>query len=366
MKKVSVIIPIYNMAHYIEQCLESVINQTLSDIEIICVDDCSTDNSLEILERYASKDNRFRIIKQDFNQGTGCARNLAINAAQGEYIMFVDPDDWIALDACEKAYNQIKKYDNDIVFFNYYRFDDKTGVAKVNEKYAEKLQTYSKFGNMNVRDNDIEYQGYSCTKIYKKDFLISNNCFYAPGRVGEDCPFAVITTIKANSISALNLPLYYYRVNITNKNRTKTIQHRMDNYLEVFNNRKMAYDIANSSSEAGNFRKIFNIFYINRTIGAFNGYIKRSEVIKSTLYKKVRNDFLDVANENDINEIKDFINYSDFKKFLKHKAYWMYKLDSIFKFSITYQFSVNGKHAVINILGLKIKFLQKVKNPKTT
>ena len=95
MPKVSVIIPIYNTEKYLRKCLDSVCNQTLSDIEIICVNDCSTDNSLEILEEYASKDNRIKLIDFKENKGAAVARNAGIDEAKGEYIGFVDSDDFV-------------------------------------------------------------------------------------------------------------------------------------------------------------------------------------------------------------------------------------------------------------------------------
>lgn len=114
-KKVSVIIPVYNAAQYLERCLDSVINQTLKDIEIICINDCSTDNSLEILEEYASKDNRIKIIDFKENKGVAAARNAGINEAQGEYIGFVDPDDYIDSDFYAQLYKKAYETKADIV-----------------------------------------------------------------------------------------------------------------------------------------------------------------------------------------------------------------------------------------------------------
>ena len=109
MTKVSIIIPVYNRENYLPKALDSAVNQTLKDIEIICIDDCSTDNSLGILKEYASKDNRIIVLEQKENQGQGVARNRALDIAKGEYIMCLDSDDWLELNACELAYNQISK-----------------------------------------------------------------------------------------------------------------------------------------------------------------------------------------------------------------------------------------------------------------
>ena len=91
--KITVIIPVYNVEKYLQKALDSIINQTLKDIEIICVDDCSTDSSFEILQEYGQKDSRIKILQTDANSGPGIARNKALDIAQGEYILFVDPDD---------------------------------------------------------------------------------------------------------------------------------------------------------------------------------------------------------------------------------------------------------------------------------
>ena len=103
MVKISIIVPVYNTEPYLEQCLDSIINQTLEDIEIICVNDGSTDNSLSVLEEYASKDNRIKIINQE-NEGPGFARNNGLKSVNGEYVLFVDSDDWIELNTCEALY----------------------------------------------------------------------------------------------------------------------------------------------------------------------------------------------------------------------------------------------------------------------
>ncbi|MDR3257037.1 MAG: glycosyltransferase, partial [Endomicrobium sp.] len=115
--KVSVIIPVYNVEPYVKDCLDSVVNQTLKDIEIVCVNDGSTDNSWRVLEEYAARDSRIKIITQA-NQGLACARNNGIKVAKGEYIGFVDSDDWISLDFYEKLYDNAKIENADVCVGN--------------------------------------------------------------------------------------------------------------------------------------------------------------------------------------------------------------------------------------------------------
>ncbi len=104
---ISIIIPVYNAEKYLSECIDSVINQTLKDIEIICIDDGSSDSSNSILKKYCNNDSRIKIITTE-NQGVSAARNLGIEIASGEYIMFVDSDDWIDINTCEEMYNNIK------------------------------------------------------------------------------------------------------------------------------------------------------------------------------------------------------------------------------------------------------------------
>ena len=114
--KVSVIIPVYNVEPYLKECLNSIINQTLKDIEIICIDDCSTDNSYQILEEYSKKDNRIIILKNEKNTGgPSTARNKGIDLAKGDYLYFIDSDDYIENNFLEEMYNTAKEYNTDIV-----------------------------------------------------------------------------------------------------------------------------------------------------------------------------------------------------------------------------------------------------------
>ena len=120
MPKISIIVPVYNVEKYLHQCMDSLVNQTLSDIEIICVNDETPDNSLEILNEYASKDSRVKVISQK-NTGLSGARNTGMKYVTGEYIMFIDSDDWLDIDTCELAYSEAEKESADAVLWAYMR-----------------------------------------------------------------------------------------------------------------------------------------------------------------------------------------------------------------------------------------------------
>ena len=123
---VSVILPVFNGEKYLNVCLDSICKQTLSNIEIICVNDGSTDNTLSILEKYSSKDQRIKIISTE-NNGQGSARNIALNYASGEYIAFVDADDWISNDALYLLYNDAKSRNLDMLFYQMINYMEYSG-----------------------------------------------------------------------------------------------------------------------------------------------------------------------------------------------------------------------------------------------
>ena len=117
MIKLSIIIPVYNVEKYIPVCLESIINQPFKDLEIICVNDGSSDNSLSVLQSYKEKDNRITIIDKK-NEGSGVARNTALAIAKGDYVYFVDGDDWLEDNALEKVVSKADELDTDILIFS--------------------------------------------------------------------------------------------------------------------------------------------------------------------------------------------------------------------------------------------------------
>ena len=121
------IIPVFNTERYLSTCLDSILNQSLSNIEIICINDGSTDGGVAILDEYAAKDSRIKVVANPVNKGLMHNRKAGVDVATGEYIMFLDGDDYYSFDACEKAYNAAKQYDMDIIQFNMAPFSENSG-----------------------------------------------------------------------------------------------------------------------------------------------------------------------------------------------------------------------------------------------
>ena len=189
MPKVSVIIPVYNTEKYLEKCLDSVCNQTLSDIEIICINDASTDNSLEVLKQYAATDNRIKVISFEENKGAAAARNTGIEIATGEYIGFVDSDDYPDLDFYEKLYQKAIETGADIVKSAYK--DAKTGFI-------------DKILNEKILECKTNFAFTFCSAIFKRKLIINNNITFPDIRDMEDPVFAFSSALLANNIEIID------------------------------------------------------------------------------------------------------------------------------------------------------------------
>ncbi|WP_288695302.1 glycosyltransferase family 2 protein [uncultured Brachyspira sp.] len=225
MIKISVIVPVYNVEDYLKECLDSIINQTLKEIEILCIDDCGTDNSIDILKEYAKKDDRIRIISHKENKGLGPARNTGIKESKGEYISFIDSDDYISRDYLENLYNTIIKYDTDIVStINIKRVvGEAISLYSINiNKYLSIFQKifnknhFEGISNANIKDEKENTKNYpfvvAWNKLYKRSFLLDNDLFFMDIKKGsEDEDFYQRLLLNSPSISYNHKSIYYYR-----------------------------------------------------------------------------------------------------------------------------------------------------------
>lgn len=208
--KISFILPVYNVEKYLSQCLESLVKQTYQDIEIIAVNDGSTDTSPQILEKYASVDKRIRILNQK-NQGLSIARNVGLENVTGNYIFFVDSDDYVALNAAECIVNVVKKYPKlDIVTFSRISFLGNVS-STVEDLWVGLGDVFS--GKDFLRRSIIERKlvASACQKAFSKNFLIQNNLKFIPKILHEDFSFSIHTILYAQQVISIPDVLYYYR-----------------------------------------------------------------------------------------------------------------------------------------------------------
>lgn len=220
-KDISIIVPIYNAEKYLNKCIDSIINQSKKELEIILINDGSTDNSETIIKKY--NDKRIKYFKNK-NQGIGKTRNFGIEKATGKYIMFLDSDDFLELNACEKMFEKAEKDKLDIVICDYYRYFDN------GKKEEVKLPN---FKNSSLKDNpNIICEHLSpWAKIYKTDLLKNNNIKFVENLKYEDAPFVIEALDCAKKIGKVNLPLNYYVIH--EKSETTVRDERVFDIIKI-------------------------------------------------------------------------------------------------------------------------------------
>ncbi len=214
-KSFSIIIPIYNVEKYLADCLESILSQSYQNYEIICVNDASTDNSLEILSHYAKKTNKIRIINNERNEGLSVSRNKALKIAQGEYILFVDSDDYISKDALQILEKALQENPVDVLNFNY---DLKVESAYEKERNPIRLEIHRQDISLKSGQRwfaDAFHNGSLITmtwsRAYRREFLVQEQlCFYER-LIHEDVLFLIQIAVKAKTVMCIEDRLYTYR-----------------------------------------------------------------------------------------------------------------------------------------------------------
>ena len=326
MPKISVIIPVYNVEKTLRQCLDSIINQTYKDLEIICVNDVSTDSSYEILQEYKG----IKVVNNEINSGLGITRNNGLKYATGEYIHFLDSDDWMELNAYELL---LQKLENspDIVYFLWNNIDVKNNKI-IPSKPIDGIFPY--------RTSILEQSGVNAWHgLFKREFLIKNSLFFNDYRCMEDLEFSYKAVSLAQDVSFLNCHLLNYRTN-------------------------------NSNSLIGNFYKYPNCAIDSyRTIYEFSKILSDDErdtmlslLLNSVLYR-VTGSF--VMNRMSLKELKDFTKSLDlavFKKDLKtYKWFKMYEeINNSSPFMIKLRYKL--KQVLKEKLYFLYEFLKDIKN----
>jgi len=205
-KKISVIVPVYNVEQYLSRCVDSILGQTFSDLEVILINDGSRDTSGSICDSYAAKDSRVRVIHKK-NGGLSSARNAGIDAAAGEYLTFVDSDDWIEPEMYETMLSLTEQYRADLVCAGRYDVDGATGEKKVGlcPKREECISSEEMVGKIFLWDG---CDSSACDKLYHRDLFETFR--YPEGKVCEDVPTTYKIVLKARKVVLCDRPFYNY------------------------------------------------------------------------------------------------------------------------------------------------------------
>lgn len=289
MVKISVIIPVYNAEPFLEEAMTSLFNQTFKDFEMICVNDGSKDNSLEILKNFAKKDNRIKLINQE-NAGCGAARNRALDEAKGDYIYFFDPDDLILPNTFEDLYNNAVKNDSDLVIFKIARFEriEKINYDKPGFEF-EKIFKNVDFNNFTFNYKEIKPYVLNSsfapwTKLYNKKFLDKYDDFRFPTDVAfDDTPFHVQSMLRAEKISYIPEFYYNYRFNPNSINNTSS------NGIDIFRICDIIEKFLKDNQYYCEFIHEFKLFKITQILNYIlstdtEEYFKKAKKEFSTLY----------------------------------------------------------------------------------
>lgn len=230
MPKISIIIPVYNVEEYLRECLDSCINQTFKDIEIIVVNDCSPDNSDVIMREYEQRyPDLFRCVYLEQNVKLGGARNRGLDIALGKYVMFIDSDDWLEENACEELYKSAIENNADLTLCDWYRV---YGTRKVYEGATEQKI---------VSQNDIaKHKLFSkrlrctvCNTLYKKSLIDDSKCRFPENRFYEDLSIFLVWFLRADRINYVNKPLCCFRRRANSITTEKKVPYKKTDHINA-------------------------------------------------------------------------------------------------------------------------------------
>lgn len=313
MVKVSVVIPVYNVEPYLEDCLNSVLNQSLTDIEVICVNDGSTDKSFDILENYAKNDERMAVINQE-NAGHAVATNIGMTYATGEYLFLMDSDDIIEFNALELTYNKAKECDVDFVIFKAINYDNSEGKYYETKSYSM-TEIYDR-----VQDNVFSYEDIEdliftmsvtpWSKLYKRSFIVDNNIIFPEGLIFDDNIFFWEVLFNAKKIVFLNEFLFTRRFYSTSSTNNGDLR-----FLDSIEINKLIWD---TFIKYNHFDYHKNVLYNNRVLSLYNRYVNIKDEYKNTFFKEMKKIYLSIIYDEDLfNDFMENLNENNKKIFIQ-------------------------------------------------
>lgn len=290
--KVSIIIPVYNTSEYLEKCLNSVLNQNLENIEILIIDDASTDNSLQILERFKNSDQRIVLKEFEYNQGQAIARNWGISHAKGDYILFVDSDDFSETNVLKDLYNEALKDDLDILEARHFRLSEGSQTEfPPNFKPLKDVlpgdSYWKESGNISI---------VVWNKIWKRTFLIENNILFED-RYFEDEDFVVRAIMKAKRVKNTESFIYNYLIWENSTMRSAVTLKKVQDYTSLTQELDRLYSLANTLEMKEGIQKLLNYNFLNApdyfkdldSEEVRNNFLKFKEVFKKYRWKIITN-----------------------------------------------------------------------------
>lgn len=293
---ISVIVPVFNVDKYLDQCIGSILNQTFTDFELILVNDGSFDYSYKICKEYAAKDSRVRVLSQE-NKGLSAARNLGIENAKGQYLSFVDSDDYVIPEYLDCLYTILIENDAEVVIGEFYRYNEETNMLYYHitddDLSHSKLDRDESINNLLTMNNFTAAWG----KLYKKS--IFDSLRFPEGRYYEDNHVLIKIYLKSKSTYYIKRSLYCYRITANSITSSKQSFHKIQDYVEAME--EILLDMTLSGYFKGSLKNVFLTQYRDRLIRVKNELFEKN-LIENNLYYKIiqRLQFLDEFNQGDL------------------------------------------------------------------
>ncbi len=288
--KVSIVVPVYNVAPYLRQCLDSIVGQTLISLQILCVNDGSTDDSLAILKEYAAKDARIEIIDQP-NAGVAMARNAAMQRLKGEYTLFVDPDDWIDPQLAELTVQAADHFQADLVFFLYTRSTKQKNSRPRTFEVAD-LTCWDSDGTTLIAKK-MMYEVACWNRLHRTSFLTEHDILFSKGFVATDMPFHWQCLLHVKRLVEMPCQFYHYRQRagslVHSKNRL------VFDIFSIFETIKADLDRANRFQE-------FVSLFVEHELASFRKFYYR---IAPSMRQEMRSRILELLGEEEWNFIQN-------------------------------------------------------------
>lgn len=312
---ISVVVPVYNAEKYLDKCIQSIINQKYSNLEIILVDDGSKDNSLELCKKYAENDKRIKVIHKE-NGGVSTARNSGIEAVSGDFIAFIDSDDYIDENMYFNMIQKVSEYDCDVVMCDCYKVNsDKKEVFThdIRSGFYNKKHLYKEYFDKSLMLDSINYPATisNCVMLIRADIIKDNKLEYKEGiKFSEDLLFGSRVMYYANSFYYLKGECYYNYINNPTSTTNTYYEKKWDNFISLYKEIKAFFE----DKEDFDFSKQIYyclLFFIYNSVGNIYGSNKKLSDKKK--------DILNILNNQDVREMFDNININSLNLSKKQK-----------------------------------------------
>jgi glycosyltransferase involved in cell wall biosynthesis len=292
MSKISVIIPVYNAEKTIVRCIDSLLNQALQDMEVIIVDDHGQDNSIKIIQHQIAEHPlkyRFKFAKTDANSGPGTARNVGLQMAQGEYVAFVDSDDWVEPDMYSSLYETAKQHSADLCHCSAVWENPKKNQQRVLSNISVKQGSFS---NENKRYFLANFKSYFWFYIYRREILNENKITFPPEKDSEDIYFLTCNILYAKSIAHVDKPMYHYIYDSNSLSRFKNEKR----YLERLSTFRRLFDFAKTHHFYDEYKQELQFVYLKKAyLSAVINYLTNAKCPQAKILQNIYQEFIEIC-----------------------------------------------------------------------